>query len=632
RQIAWLGRQAGRRVQWYDGRETPGGTIAITDLPTTAQQATEPPLLLIIDSAEALGSPDTWLTEQLLGSVPADTVVVLAGREPPPLSWRVDPGWRDLVRVLPLGNLEPAESAELLTTLGVPEARHAAVHAYTRGHPLALVIAADLSAQDDGRLNLAAAPQVVTALLAGLLDAVPGPAHRLALEAAAQVRVITEPLLAALLDVADARTLFDWLCTLSIMEFGPRGLYPQELARDSLNAELRWRHPERHAEIHRRAGAYYQSQFAAAHPGSQPEILADFAYLHRDNPTLGPFLHTIGPGEATVGGLRLRPGAAADHDTIVELVRRHEGDAAAAITGHWLRRQPDGLTVVEDPAGATAGFSLLVSLHEVTAEDCAVDPGVAAVTAHLAGSAPLRSEERATVVRFWLAADDYQGMSPVATILTLHAVRQYLTTPDMAMSLVVYADPEFWSVPAAYVDFARLPGADFSCGDRSFAVFGHDWRVVPTLSWLGLLAARETAEQPLDVQPAAGTPQLRVLDFDEFAKAVRAALRDLGRPDRLRSCALAQSRVVAERAAEGGPAARGAAVQSLILQVAAELAESPRDRRAYRALHHTYLQPAGSQQRAAEMLDLPMTTFRRHLAAGVERLTELLWRCELDGH
>jgi hypothetical protein len=40
----------------------------------------------------------------------------------------------------------------------------------------------------------------------------------------------------------------------------------------------------------------------------------------------------------------------------------------------------------------------------------------------------------------------------------------------------------------------------------------------------------------------------------------------------------------------------------------------------------TYLQPAGSQQRAADRLNLPMSTYRRHLGAGVERLTELLWQ------
>jgi hypothetical protein len=49
----------------------------------------------------------------------------------------------------------------------------------------------------------------------------------------------------------------------------------------------------------------------------------------------------------------------------------------------------------------------------------------------------------------------------------------------------------------------------------------------------------------------------------------------------------------------------------------------------YRALYHTYLQPAATQELAAELLDLPFSTYRRHLKASIERLTALLWQQEL---
>ena len=78
--------------------------------------------------------------------------------------------------------------------------------------------------------------------------------------------------------------LRDWLRGLSMMELGRRGLFPHDLAREALAAELRWRHPERYAEIHRRAGAYYQQQFAGAVLGEtvglkrgQPAALHQFA-------------------------------------------------------------------------------------------------------------------------------------------------------------------------------------------------------------------------------------------------------------------------------------------------------------------------------------------------------------------
>ncbi|OLB79382.1 MAG: hypothetical protein AUI14_10515 [Actinobacteria bacterium 13_2_20CM_2_71_6] len=628
RQAAWLGQPAGRRVVWLDGRDA--GPDVLGALRQAVPDLAGPGLVLLVDTAEVLGAPDRWLREELLAALPGDAIAVVAGREPPPLAWRVDPGWRGLVRAVALANLDAAESAELLTTLGVPAAEHVAAQSFTRGHPLALALLADVCAQHGGGFGWAATPEVVTTLLAGLLDAVPDAAHRAALEACAQVRVTTEPLLAALLDVPDARELFDWLPDLSMMDFGARGLFPHDLARDALAAELRWRHPDRYAQIHRCAGAYYQAQFAGAEPATQQAILSDFAYLHRDNEVLGPFLAVLSPTSAAVGDLVVTPGRPEDHPAVRALVERYEGTESAAIAAHWLHRQPDSLTVVRTGAGEIAGCYVVVALEATDPADRKADPAVDRALSYVDAHAPLRAEETGELVRFWLAADEYQDMSPVSTVITLHLVRDYLTTPNLAVTLTSYADPEFWAPACAYGDFTRVPAADFAVGGRTYGVYAHDWRVVPPLSWLGLLGARETAEQPLTIAPATTTPPLRVLDADEFARAVRAALHDLGRPDRLRSADLVRSRLVAARAGtDAGPAARGQAVQEVLKEAAAQLAQSPRDRRAYRALHHTYLQPAGSQQRAAERLDLPMSTFRRHLAAGVERLTELLWEREL---
>ena len=39
--------------------------------------------------------------------------------------------------------------------------------------------------------------------------------------------------------------------------------------------------------------------------------------------------------------------------------------------------------------------------------------------------------------------------------------------------------------------------------------------------------------------------------------------------------------------------------------------------------------PAPTQEAAAEVLDLPFSTYRRHLARAVEQLTELLWAVEI---
>ena len=47
-----------------------------------------------------------------------------------------------------------------------------------------------------------------------------------------------------------ACNLFRWLRELSFMETGWRGLFPHDVAREALLADLRWRNPERYADLH----------------------------------------------------------------------------------------------------------------------------------------------------------------------------------------------------------------------------------------------------------------------------------------------------------------------------------------------------------------------------------------------
>ncbi|BAY89268.1 AMP-dependent synthetase and ligase [Microchaete diplosiphon NIES-3275] len=63
-----------------------------------------------------------------------------------------------------------------------------------------------------------------------------------------------------------------------------------------------------------------------------------------------------------------------------------------------------------------------------------------------------------------------------------------------------------------------------------------------------------------------------------------------------------------------------------------ELKEFMSDRIAalYRVIHRTYLQPAPTQETAAELLDLPFSTYRRHLKAGMTRIAEILWQREIS--
>jgi hypothetical protein len=156
---------------------------------------------------------------------------------------------------------------------------------------------------------------------------------------------------------------------------------------------------------------------------------------------------------------------------------------------------------------------------------------------------------------------------------------------------------------------------------------------MPPAAWLTLLGEREVGAGRQATDEPAAEP-LIVLSQPDFAAAVREALRDFVRPDLLGNNPLLRSRLVLVAASRGGAGEAAdpvAVLQALLRQAAEALQASPRALKLYRALHHTYFQPAPTQERAAELLDLPFSTYRRHLMAGVAQVTDTLWAREVGG-
>jgi hypothetical protein len=639
-----LGQEMGRLVVRLDGRDLP--PIASAFLAEIARQCGLEPmqepsssiggvsrLLLLVDTTERLTSLDRWLREELLPSLAGDAVAVLAGRDQPSVAWRTDPGWSGLVQMIQLTNFSREESGALLDRRGVARERHADALAFTRGHPLALALVADVAAQGGEAAPPTELQGVVDTLLATFVETVPSPQHRRALEACAQVLTTTEPLLAELLDLPDAHPMFAWLRSLSIIETRPRGLHPHDIARDTLDAELRWRDPQQHAEIHRRAGAAYRRHFYAVPPALQQQVLVEYVFLHRDNPVLGPFVTDSAESGLDLRALVATPAAAEERDLIVDMVTRHEGVESARLAVHWMDRQPGSMLLVRGPDGETLGLVGTLALDRVDAEDRKLDPAVDRVCALLEHRGGLDQGETAGFFRFWMQREDYQELGPIQLFITLHFVRYYLSTRGLAFSFVYYADPDLWADICAYADMIRVPDADFWVGGRRYGVYGHDWRRTPPMAWLELLGERELADGvvglPSEPQPA--VRGVRRLNDNDFAAAVKAALTGLGRATGLRGSPLLDAPLVASRVPQDADdRERADALRARIAAAAARLEASPRDRRGLRALHHTYLQPAATQAAAAELLDLPTTTYRRHLAWGVARITELLRQEDLD--
>jgi hypothetical protein len=580
-------------------------------------------VVLLVDTFEQCAGLQGWLREEFLPRLPADALTVVAGREPPEAAWRFDPAWQDVLRVVALRNLPPVDAGALLAARGVPEAVHERLLASAGGHPLALCLVAELFRRGDEHLTVPGqgpgAPDVVQVLLERFVDEAPSPRHRRALEVCAHARVTTESLLRAVLDDPAPGELFDWLRGRSFVEEGSEGVHPHDLARDVLDAELRWRDPDRYVDLHRRIREYLVGR-SPVPDGDRTRTWRDMMFLHRRNPVFAPFM--VWHVESSVYEDAPDPG---DRSAMLAMTTAEEGPESAVVLEHWLDRFPDAPRVYRRAGRAEpVGFALHLRLTDPEPADLAVDPVAAAVWAHVRSRVPLRPGEHLEILRTFVVPGAYQRPSPVMDQIQVRCALGWTSPPGPAVSVLVLAEAEFWAPQMAYID--HHPAGAVTVGRRTFTLFAHDWREVPVADWFRALADRE-----LGIEPAgpSAVPQRRVvLSEPEFEAAVKDALRCWRRTGELARNPLCRSRLVTDAVGEATPAET---LADLLVEATDTLAADPRDAKLHRAVATTYFRGVPTQEAAAERLGLPFSSYRRHLAAGVARLTAWLWDRELHG-
>jgi hypothetical protein len=599
-------------------------TIGETAADSDPARSWPPGAVLIIDTYEAFAPLDGWLRETFLPQLPDATLIVLAGRTPPATGWRTDLDWASLTHPIALRNLRVDESRTYLTIRGIPQEQHETALAFSHGHPLALALVADALVRGDplSSFNPREEPDVVRTLLERIVEDAPTVLHRRALEVCVLAWATTEALLADVLDLADAGELFAWLHGLSFIESGAYGLFPHDLAREALDSDLRWRNPDGLHRLSRRISAALYAKLQQTGRGAQQRIWFDLLHLHRHDPFYQAYFDWDALGSAFA-----EPATPAEHAVILDLVRRHQGAAAAGIARYWLARQPDAFLVYRDLTGDVFGFMAQLALHTATPRDQDADPAVAAALRFMARRGPPRSGEEAVHLRFWMDREHYQSASSAVNLTAINSSIFWTTHPNLAWNFIAVSDPEYFTPHFSSIHIWREPGADFEVDGRRYAIFAHDWRVEPIESWLAVKAEPTSphAEAP-PLQPVASSSQRLVLSEEEFAAAVRQALRDYTRPQALAANPLLRSRLTAETA---GRSPAGSTLQTRIREAAEQLRSNPRDEKLYRAIHRTYLEPAATQELAAERLGLPFSTYRRHLTTGIARITASLWQREL---
>ncbi|WP_236792817.1 NB-ARC domain-containing protein [Amycolatopsis sp. GM8] len=407
--------------------------------------------LLVLDTAELIGSLETWLRETFLLSAPERAILVVAGREAPAPEWLADRSTS--LRTMPVRALPRSEAADLLWQRGIPEIPD--VLAFTGGHPLALGLVADV-------LAVRAAPQwrigpdVIASLTRQLRDEVPSDRHREALGVLACARVTTRDLVRHGLSELppNVEELFEWLRGLSFVQTSGDGLVPHPVARAALAADL----PEL---AYRRVYRFVAARLLED-PGDR-EVL-DFLYLSRYRGRL--------PWEA-IPDTRAEPATPADERAVLKLIDQEAGTLAARLAEQWWRAQPDAFTVLRRRDG---GIDCVAVLPRLTAETVGVpdDPVARAASEWAREHAPLGPGEHLLLGR-WVT-----GEVTVQQITSL-LVRRWTSVPGPALSYTVVADAVRCSPVLTYLAQHRLP----ALADGTPFVF--DWRTVPPREWLRLI-------------------------------------------------------------------------------------------------------------------------------------------------
>jgi len=607
----------GRPAVLLDGREMDPSPEAVRAALARATALPEPRLgelaglTVLLDHYEHLAPVDPWVRGELLPGLPADGIAVLAGRDAPAPAWLRLPGWRELGAVLRLDCWSEAESAEFLSRSGVAaEVRTDLVH-LSRGHPLALALLADAAAGGELPHELADAPDLVSALLEGVVPSVPGQAYATGLATCALAWATTEDLLGEAVGGA-APAVWDWLARQPYVTCGPRGLVLHDLARDVLTAELERRSPDRMRRLHRLVHDRVVTEIRTGTGPDREHAAQQLLYLHRRSPLT-----------AAIWAVRSRGSTAVSTATreeipqVVGLVERIQGSGDADLARRWLAEVPEAAQVVRQGGRITA-YALALQVPTGSPSERA-DPVVRAALEHVGRTAPARPGERIHVMRCIGGADGGERDPYAVLVASVAALTTWLTQP-LAWSFTAPTDEEFWGPFFDYLALERL--SEVSVGGRRHVLHGIDWRRLSPDRWMDLMNDRERTGTT--GPPPAHLLRPAPLGREDFAAAVRAALRDLHRDDRLAAGPLLGSRLAE------GPAGSGVAgLRGTLLRGVAAVGRRPRGAGLQRVIDRTFVRAAPTQEAAAEVLGLPFSTYRRHLATALDELVELLWAVEI---
>jgi AAA ATPase domain len=602
REVARRGTARGWTSRHVEGRDlapVPGEIeSALGDLSAEAQP------LILFDTYERMSAADGWLRARLLPSLPARSLVVLAGRTAPEPAW-FEGGWERLAVELRLEPLDSDAALALVRAHGLADLELARqLVAWADGSPLALSLAADAARLGGGSWapeRIGEHPNLVHAILhrvarteldGGNLDVV---------AVAAIARTCDARMLRDVLPDVDPDEAYEWLRTRTFAERVGGGVALHEIVRQAMRADVRARTPERDRELRRRVADHLYARGLRA--GTR--IVVDLAELV-ENPA-------VRWGFGADGSTSYRPDLWREDDADAARERfllKPSGEAWWNETQPILDQAPDRVVTVRDALDRLCGLAIAVtpeSAPAVAEADVCLGPWLAHA----------RAEHPGEQVLLWRDSIDFVAhgdmSSPVLSILNTAAIlRSGLTNPRWSY-IPIDPDNEAAVAFARAVNTTHLAHLDVHFDAKVIECHRVDHTEEGLLGGVRAAVYGELGlAPPAPIGPAPDDAPAEPITV----QIVRDALRSLDQPLELAASPLARGATPEERCASVRAQVQDA--------VANAFGDSADEQLLRRVVQRGYLDPTGSHELAADELHVSRATYFRRLRAASQRVADYL--------